>query len=320
VGFSNWTIYLCLSRYLLLSSSMIDPLAEIVALLHPRAVGSKLISGAGRWAVQYEDFGQPSFCTVIEGRCRLQVKGENAVALEAGDFILLPTTPGFILSGFEPTQPKVIDPRTNPRGAGEVRHGRSDGPPDVLLLGGYFELESPDTDLLKALLPGVLHIRGMEKLSTLVKLVGEEAQKSQPGRSLILERLVEVLLIEALRLSQGVEAPPGLLRGLGEDRLAEVIRQMHDDPARLWTTSTMAAIAAISRSAFCGLFTRTVGIPPMKYLLVLRMALAKNLLRRRECKLDEIAHRVGYVSASTFSMAFCKHFGHSPGRFAREFS
>ncbi|HEY0300559.1 MAG TPA: cupin domain-containing protein, partial [Rhizomicrobium sp.] len=66
---------------------MNDPLSEVIALLRPRTVFSKRISGAGRWGVRYSDFGQPSFCAVLEGRCRLAVDGEDAVTLEAGDFV-----------------------------------------------------------------------------------------------------------------------------------------------------------------------------------------------------------------------------------------
>ena len=81
---------------------MVDPLAEIIALLRPRTVFSKGISGAGRWAVRYSDFGQPSFCAVLEGRCLLAVNEQEPATLEAGDFVLLPATPGFTISGFEP--------------------------------------------------------------------------------------------------------------------------------------------------------------------------------------------------------------------------
>ena len=56
---------------------MVDPLSEVIALLRPRTVFSKIISGAGRWGVRYADFGQPSFCTVLEGRCRLAVDGQE---------------------------------------------------------------------------------------------------------------------------------------------------------------------------------------------------------------------------------------------------
>lgn len=49
-----------------------------------------------------------------------------------------------------------------------------------------------------------------------------------------------------------------------------------------------------------------------------RMALAKDLLRRREADIAEVAERVGYGSASTFSTAFAHHVGQPPGRYAKQ--
>ena len=48
---------------------MNDPLSEVIALLQPRAVFSRQISGAGRWGVRYSAFGEPSFCAVLDGSC-----------------------------------------------------------------------------------------------------------------------------------------------------------------------------------------------------------------------------------------------------------
>ena len=154
---------------------MTDPLSEVIALLQPRTVLSKRISGAGRWAVRYSEFGQPSFCAVLEGSCRLAVNRERPVTLEAGDFVLLPATPGFTMSGTEPVRPERIDPAVAARSTGEVRHGRRGGRPDVRLLGGYFMFESPDAALLVSLLPALVHVRGVERLSVLVRLVGDES-------------------------------------------------------------------------------------------------------------------------------------------------
>ena len=275
------------------------------------------ISGAGQWGVRYSEYGEPSFCTVLEGSCRLAVDGQPAIILEAGDFVLLPATPGFTLSGVDPATPKRVDPKATPAPAGEVRHGTTDGPPDVRLLGGYFVFDSPDRALLGSLLPAVIHVRGAERLSTLVRLVGEESSEARSGTDLVLTRLVEVLLIEALRTSPAADAPPGLLRGLSDSRLAPAIRQMHDDVAHPWTMAQLARAAALSRSAFFERFARTVGIPPMEYLLTWRIAVAKDLLRQRDISLIEIAQRVGYSSASTFSTAFKRHEGQPPGRYAR---
>ncbi len=58
---------------------MSDLLSEIIALPQPRTVYSKRISGAGAWGVRYSAFGQPSFCAVLEGRCRLAVDDERAI-------------------------------------------------------------------------------------------------------------------------------------------------------------------------------------------------------------------------------------------------
>jgi AraC-like DNA-binding protein len=296
---------------------MSDPLSEVIALLRPRTVFSKRISGAGRWGVRYSQYGEPSFCTVLDGTCRLAVDGHRDITLEAGDFVLLPATPGFSLSGFEPVTPERIDPKATLAPTDDVRHGTPDGPADARLLGGYFVFDSPDAALLASLLPAVVHLRGVERLSILVRLVSEESNEQRAGRDHVLTRLVEVLLIEALRTTPGDDAPPGLLRGLADPRLAPAIRQMHHHVARSWTVTQLARTAALSRSAFFERFTRTVGRPPMDYLLAWRMALAKDLLRRQEFALAEVAERIGYGSASTFSTAFSRYVGQPPSHYAR---
>jgi AraC-like DNA-binding protein len=281
-------------------------------------VFSRRISGAGRWGVRYSAFGRPSFCAVLEGSCRLTVDGHRPLTLEVGDFVLLPVTPGFTMSGFEPVRLERFDPMVTSKVLGEVRHGTRGGRPDVRLLGGWFVFDSPDSALLVSLLPSLVHVRGVERLSILVRLVGEEAAERRAGRDLVLTRLVEVLLIEALRAAPGDDAPPGLLRGLADARLAPAIRQMHSQLERSWTVALLARTAALSRSAFFERFTRIVGLPPMEYLLAWRMAVAKDLLRREDVGLAEVAERVGYGSASTFSTAFSRHVGRPPSRYARE--
>ena len=294
---------------------MNDPLSEVITLLQPRAVFSRQISGAGRWGVRYSAFGQPSFCAVLEGSCLLTVDGHRALTLEAGDFVLLPATPGFTMSGFEPAKLEHLDPKVTSTVQGEIRHGRRGGRPDVRLLGGWFVFDSPDSTLLVSLLPSLVHVRGIERLSTLVRLVGEEASDRKSGRDLVLTRLVEVLLIEALRSAPGDDARPGLLRGLIDPQLAPAIREMHAQLARSWTVAQLAKTAALSRSAFFERFMRTVGLPPMEYLLAWRMEVAKDLFRRQDVGIADVAERVGYGSASTFSTAFSRHVGQPPGRY-----
>ena len=129
-----WTIYSVESELRLPDSRDGDPLSDVITLLQPRAVFSRPISGAGRWGVRYSAFGEPSFCAVLQGACTLAVDGHRSMTLEAGDFVLLPATPGFSMSGFETTRFERLDPKVMSKVVGEVRHGTRPGPPDVRLL------------------------------------------------------------------------------------------------------------------------------------------------------------------------------------------
>jgi transcriptional regulator GlxA family with amidase domain len=133
----------------------------------------------------------------------------------------------------------------------------------------------------------------------------------------VLSRLLDVLLIEALRSAPGHAASPGLVRGLADERLAVALRRMHEQPTESWTVAELAHEAAMSRSAFFARFSRLVGVTPMDYLLGWRIALAKRLLSRDGATVADVARRVGYASASAFSVAFTRHAGQPPARFAR---
>ena len=296
---------------------MSDPLTEIVTLLRPTATLSKVVGGVGRWRLRRTDAGQPFYCVVLHGGCRIATAGGDPIALARGDFVLIPAADDFTVSSVEPpargryTEPVVL-------AGGEVRLGSTDGTPDVRVLVGHCSFGSPDAALLVSLLPQLVHVRGESRLATLVELVGDETRGSRPAREVVLARLLEVLLIEALRSTARVAASPGLLRGLADPRIAAAIGRMHEHPGRAWTVVDLAREAALSRSTFFDRFRRTVGTAPMEYLLTWRMALAQDLLRRGRISIAEVAGRVGYGSASAFSAAFARHVGTPPGRYARD--
>jgi len=293
-----------------------DPLAQVIELLRPQAVFSKGISAAGAWSVEYTEFGRPAFAAMTLGRCRLNIAGQEPVIVEEGDFVLLPATPRFGMSSIPPGPLRRIDAMNDPP-QHEVRHGRPDGPPEMRQVGGWFTFAAPDADLLVALLPRMIHLRGVPRLAQLVHMLGQEAARDEAGSDLILTRLVEILLIEALRAAPTETAAPGLLRGLSDPRISGALRSLHSDITRAWTVPDLAGAAGMSRSAFFERFTRLVGARPMEYLTTWRMAVARSLLRRGSLALEEVAMRVGYSSASTFSTAFSRHTGVAPGRFTK---
>ncbi|MDI1451110.1 AraC family transcriptional regulator [Polyangium sp. 6x1] len=297
-----------------------DPLAAVIALLRPQTVLSKVISGAGRWSVRYAAHEDPGFCLMLEGSCFLDVDGVGAVELHEGDFVLLPATPGFTMASDLAMKPTLIKPTTP---VAELRHGTKTGPPTMRQLGGYFRVDRTNAQLVMRFLPSMIHIRrdepGATRLRRIVELIAEETGACLPGRSLILERLVEVLLVEALRFrpAEAATQEKGLLAGLSDPALARALRSMHEDVAHKWTVAALARTAGMSRAAFSERFTRRVGMPPMEYLLEWRIAIAKDILRREHTPLTEVAEMIGYQSASAFSTAFTRHAGCPPSGFAR---
>ena len=268
---------------------MVDPLAEVVALLQPGTPFSKVVGGAGRWSVRRAESGRPFYCAVIEGSCRLAADGHETITLQAGDFVLIPSAQGFATSSLLPPGPEdaVTAPLLLPNG--EFRIGAPDGAPDVRMLIGYCVFGSPDAALLVSLLPRLILVRAEKRLAILMQLVGDESREARPAREVVLSRLLEVLFIEALRSNADSEASPGLVRGLADKRLAIAIRRMHESPASPWTVAQLARESALSRSTFFERFNRAVGVAPMEYLLAWRMALAKALLKRKEGNIAEVA-------------------------------
>jgi AraC-like DNA-binding protein len=298
-----------------MSGNMNDPLADVVSLLKPAPSISKLVSGGGRWIVERSNMGSPFYCAVVSGSCWITIAGRAPIRLNAGDFVLVPAIFDFSMSSLEPPtglarpQPFEVSP-------GVFRMGDPDAPAEVQALVGHCAFASRDRELLLALLPQVIHVTGGERLTALVQMIHDETRADRPAREMVLGHLLELLLIEALRSSAAMTAPPGLLRGLADPQLALALRQIHAHPDDPHSVALLAKTAAMSRSTFYDRFRREMGAAPMEYVTSWRMALAKDMLATKVAPIAEVARRIGYGSASAFSVAFARHVGTPPGAFA----
>lgn len=313
----TWTSYeICNGLHY--GASTLDPFSEIIALLRPSTAIAKPIAGRGKWAVRYAAHDAPGFTIVLKGECWIELDGRDALKLERGDFLLLPSTPAFTLGSQPGMTGELRDPMDMP-----VRHGEQEGDADFASLGGTFGIEKANATLLLSLLPRMIHIPASEgragRLNRVIQQITEECENEEPGKEMMLQRLLEVLLIEALRWRGGSddERLSRLLNGLLDPSLARALRAMHANVRSHWTVAELAHIAGLSRSAFAARFCKAFGCGPMEYLAQWRMALAKDALMRGGKALDKIADDIGYESASAFSTAFRKRLGCSPGRFAQ---
>lgn len=187
----------------------------------------------------------------------------------------------------------------------------------MLALVGHCASDSSDAGLLVSLLPEFVLVRDEKRLALLIGLLKDETQAKRAGKASMLARMLELLFIEAIR-STDTLATPGLMRGLADPRIAQAIRLIHQTPARRWTVKALASGCALSRSTLFERFTQITGITPMGYLLSWRMTLAMQLLCETRASIAEVAERIGYSSASAFSVAFTRYVGIPPGKYAQQ--
>lgn len=183
----------------------------------------------------------------------------------------------------------------------------------VMLIGTYLMRGEISGRLLDAL-PPLLTLPAELWACPLTPLLAEEIVRDEPGQEVVLDRLLDLLLISALRawFSRPEAAAPAWYRALADPVVGRALRLLQDDPAHPWTVAALATKAGVSRAALARRFTDLVGEPPMSYLTGWRLALAADRLRDTDLTLDAIARQVGYGGAFALSTAFKRVYGVSP--------
>lgn len=295
---------------------MSDPLTDIVALLNPRPTHAKLVEGAGKWRIVRESSGEAFYCAVLQGECLMSINGKAPTRLVAGDFVLIPATYTFENTNAGTPPPEDI---TTPTflAEGHVRIGATTGAAEFVMNVGHCEFDTPDKQLIVALLPNEILIKGQRRFVTLFELLLDESRARRPGRDAVLMHLLQLLLVESLRSDPELANTSGILKGLQHDKIATALNLIHENPGADWQIARLARECAMSRSSFFAVFSETVGMSPGQYLLFWRMSLARNALMSGKDKIEQIAFRTGYQSASAFNVAFTKYTGMPPGEFRR---
>lgn len=168
-------------------------------------------------------------------------------------------------------------------------------------------------------LPDVVQVelKSIPGMDAILELMFDEAFSEYNGRQAVLDRLCEVLIIRLLRyaIEQGL-TQGGTLAGLADSRLAKTLMAIHDEPARDWQLSSMAALAGMSRARFAVRFREVTGETPADYLASWRVTTAQRLLKSG-LQLKHVADDVGYGSASALARAFARKLGCSPSEWLK---
>ena len=300
----------------------------LTALLDgPRARGAFLLRSmlAPPWSLRIRDEAALAVAAVVRGTAWYVPDDGEPVAAGPGDVMVIRGPEHYTVADPPGTAPQiVIHPGqrcTTPAGEdlAELLHlgvrtwgTAAEGP--TLILTGAYQLDGEVSRRLLSALPAVLVVPREDWDTPLVALLAEEIAKDRPGQEAVLDRLLDLMLITALRtwLARPGSGAPGWYRAQSDDVVGPALQLLHHNPAHPWTVAELAVKVGVSRALLARRFTDLVGEPPMAYLTGWRLALAADLLLEPAATLAAVARRVGYGSAFALSAAFKRVRGVSP--------
>jgi AraC-like DNA-binding protein len=253
----------------------------------------------------------------VQGRAWLWLEDpRDALELAPGDLALVLGGPDHHIA-HRPDAVCVSPERFRAQHAGDEDTGQQGA--TVFLCGAYQFSGDVGRGLIRAL-PSVLLLQAAahDPLHDVIALLSRELSGPAPGQQTVLDRLLDVLLVLAMRafLEQS-PTPPRWYQAASDPRLSPALHAIHADPGRPWTVPALASLSGLSRPAFARNFERSLGQAPMQYLTDWRMTLARDYLRTGELTLAQIASRTGYSSPNAFAAAFRRHHGRPPGQWQR---
>jgi AraC-like DNA-binding protein len=302
--------------------SPVDPLGGALHFLRMSSAVYARCELTSPWGLELPSLENTlMFHVVTAGECQLSVHGVDAGFLHAGDMVLVPHGHGHTLASVDAVSATGLfdAPRAYSSERYEViRFGGGGDRADLIC--GAVHYTHPATRRMIEALPPVINIAASSQLQTewirnSLQLMAEEAQTMRPGSEVVVARLADVLLIQAIRswIEHSPAPRPGWLAAISDPQIGKAMRLIQNDPARDWTVAELAHEAAMSRSAFSARFRELAGEPPMQYLTRWRMHLALHGLEDGAISLGELADQVGYRSEAAFSRAFKRIVGVSPG-------
>jgi AraC-like DNA-binding protein len=306
---------------------------SVVGLLDgPRAKGAFVLRSVLRppWSLRIQDRAPLTVVAMVTGSAHVQPDSAGAEVLQPGDVAVLRGPDAYTIASDRGIAPQAVihpgqrcttvDGRelVDITGLGVRTWGNDPAGPVVMVTGTYTASHGVGRRLF-AELPPLVTLRAHGAEQPLVGLVEREAIVDRPGQETVLDRLLDLLLVWALRewFSGNGSAEPGWYRATTDPAVGRAVRLMQNQPGHPWTVGTLAAATGMSRAAFARRFAQVAGEPPMTFLTRWRLDLAADLLLEHDATLAAVARQVGYSSPFALSAAFTRVRGISPQQHRR---
>jgi AraC-like DNA-binding protein len=298
-----------------------DPLSDFIDQLRVSASVHGVFELSAPFALHFGPRPEidVSLLSIVRGTAAVTAEGVQAT-LSAGDLLLRAGSGALALKDAADSRAQVQHIAECPKLA-EREPRAGGGGAQTRFVGVGFRISPLSRQALLAQLPPILVTSGEDSptLASAANLFRAEAASPQGGSRAVLARLGEVIFIDILRRAgTRQEGRCGELRALGDPPLARALALVHAEPATDWTLESLGRAAGLSRSAFAARFLAKVGEPPLHYVARWRMRRAAQLLLDSDAALGDVALQVGYRSEASFSRAFARVMGGTPGVFRRQ--
>lgn len=261
------------------------------------------------------------FHVVLEGTLFVHTEGEALpLRLEAGDVAVMQRGCRHLLS----TSPRADGLPIEELTANGVGVGSLVGTGTTRLVSGAYQLWNTPLHPFFAEWPSWHVVRAsrtatLEPLQLCVSMLAGEMQSEQIGRETVVYGLLDALFTHLLRdiVAQRATHGAGFSQAVRDPQVRRAVALMHDDCAHDWTLDALARAVGMSRSVLAERFRSAMNDTPLSYLRTVRLQRAMRLLAETDETLEHVAAKIGYHDAFTFSKAFKRAVGQSPGEYRR---
>ena len=183
-----------------------DALTDVLDMLKPRGRVYCCSEMSAPWAMSLPADGYARFHVIERGGAWLRVEGARQLTpLASGDLVIVPHGHGHVLADSPKTKPVPINRliKGKPDSVILLQHGG--GGAQTLMTCCSFQFVNGDYNPLLAVLPPLIHIAsGREQLDEwlepTLKMLAYEARHRRPGSETLVARLIDIILVQAVRV------------------------------------------------------------------------------------------------------------------------
>lgn len=285
-------------------------------------------SWRGPWALHIKTEEILTTLAAPRGEFWVVHEGREPVLVGPGDFAITRGPGHYIVADHPDTKPTIEvlpgqicrslitgEPLEDSMSLGVRSWGNHHEGETVMLVGAYNSFGEIGERLIGAL-PPVIRLTPDDWNNTLVSILNDEVVKDHPGQETVLDRLLDLLVVTALRawFDRPEAEPPAWYRAQSDPIVGRALRLMQNNPAEPWTVASVAAETGVSRALLARRFNELVGEPPISFLTSWRIEVAADLLRRPGITVGAVARQVGYSTPYALSAAFKRVRGISPSQ------